>query len=83
MQSTHSSLSALQAEGFSHGFEGGEMVVLRVRFAVGPGSAAHEDGGRRERQEMLQATPATLGGCGGTISLSSCSVLSLFCHDIR
>lgn len=82
MQSTHSSLSELQAEGFCP-FEGGKVVVLQVRFAVGPGGAAHEDGGRRDRQEMLRATSASLGGCGGRISLSSCSVLSLFCPDIR
>lgn len=82
MQSTHFSLSELQAEGFCP-FEGGKVVVLQIMLAVGPGGVAHEDGGKRERQEMLWATPASLGGCGGRISLSSCSVLSLFCPDIR
>lgn len=59
------------------------MAVLGLRFAVEPGIAAHGDGGRREEQEMLWATPASLGGCGGRVLPSSCSALSLCSHCIR
>lgn len=70
-------------KGFLLGLREGEVVVLGVRFAVGAGSAPCEDGGRGEEQEMLGATPASLGRCWGRVSSSSRSALSLCCHHIR